>query len=192
MNQKLLIEELKNAYRKWKSAAYFDSFLILDANRLASFEFNENIRESDEFFKNFADELLDRDRREQLFNIIYSEIKVRCFPKGDLQNEKGDNTKERPINNLPQNNSSIEKIHYMIDLPEKAQILGVLWVMKFGCLLDRQFDEQCYGNRIRKAISYGNTDGPTPYLYYPYFKKYESWRDEALAVVEKLLDLKLN
>ncbi len=64
--------------------------------------------------------------------------------------------------------------------------------MKFGCLIDKNLIDQCYGNRIRKSLIEDKNNAPTPYLYYPYFKKYESWRDEAIDVVEKLLDMKLN
>ncbi len=191
-NKKILVNELKNAYRKWKSAAYFDSFLIIDANRLAFFEANEKIRETDEFFSNFADELMDDEKRNKLFRQLYKEVRVRCFPKFNFQNGGETSDIESPINNLPGKNKPPEKIHYMIDLPEKAQILGVLWVMKFGCLLDMRFNDRCYGNRIRKTILSGDMGGPTPYLYYPYYKKYESWRDEALAVVENILDEQSN
>jgi Reverse transcriptase (RNA-dependent DNA polymerase). len=64
--------------------------------------------------------------------------------------------------------------------------------MKYGYSIDKKLDDQCYGNRIRKVLLENPDRGPSPYLYYPYFNKYESWRDEAINVVEKLLDLKLN
>jgi hypothetical protein len=173
-NKNNLINDLRDAYRKWKSAAYFDSFLSIDANRLAFFELKENIRENDEFFINFANELLDKETRDQLFRNLCGEIKVRCFPKADLQNEEENSKREKVINNLPLIGPSISKVQYLIDLPVKAHILGILWVMKFGCLLDSQFDDHCYGNRIRETIISGTMGGPTPYLFYPYFNKYES------------------
>lgn len=193
----VLIQDLKNAYRKWKSSAYFDSFLAIDAKRLAFFELKHKIRENDTFFEEFANNLLDECNRQKVFDGIYSKINVRCFPKNYTNSDESSNSpggKETPnlISNVPFPKKPLQKIQYLIDLPEEAQILGVLWVMKFGRLLDKKFDDQCYGNRIRKSVLDGSSGGPTPYLYYPYFKKYESWRDEALKVVEGLIDLNLN
>ena len=43
MNKNDLIIGLKNAYRKWKSASYFDKFHNIDVNKLAFFEVEHNI-----------------------------------------------------------------------------------------------------------------------------------------------------
>ena len=186
-----LIKDLKNAYRKWKSATYFDPFLITEANKLAFFELEENILESDLFFENFADELSNPVARENLFNQILLSIGVRCYPKNSSPiNTSQGNSK----NNLPKK-YTIDKALYMVDLPVKAHILGALWTMKFGIVIDKKLSSHCFGNRIRETIvNNGKSDesGPSPYLYYPYFKKYVSWRDEGLNVLEKILDLNLN
>lgn len=185
-----LINDLKNAYRKWKSATYFDSFLITEANKLAFFELEENIRENDEFFEKFTDELLDVEKREELFKKLYSEVNVRCYPK---DNSKSGTDAGRPISNFPKK-QAVEKVLYMIDLTEKAHILGALWTMKFGTIIDKKLSSHCFGNRIRETLNKkeDSDKGAVPYLYYPYFKKYESWRDEGTNVLEKLLDMKLN
>ena len=190
--------ELKNAYRKWKSSAYFDPFLVIDANKIAFRENREGFFEN--YFSDFAEKLINEDTRNELFLDIYNNIEVRCLPKADKKVNEQDfhqksnkNSKTQSIkliSNVPKAFKS-SKIQYFIDLPLEAQVLGALWVMKYGCLLDNRFDTQSYGNRIRKTIKNSN-NGPTPYLYYPYFKKYESWRDEAINRVEGLMDLGLN
>ena len=57
----------------------------------------------------------------------------------------------------------------MIDLPIEAHILGTLWVLKFGILIDNKLTSNCYGNRIRRTVIDGDKDFITPYLFYPYF-----------------------
>lgn len=193
-----LIKDLKNAYRKWKSATYFDSFLITEANKLAFFELEENILESDLFFENFADELLDPEKQNILFEKIYLDVKVRCYPKSTNSDKSEVDKKKTDKNEIIDNSQKQQKIKkalYMIDLPIKAHILGALWTMKFGVILDKELSVHCFGNRIREALDKDDKDsnkGPVPYLYYPYFKKYVSWRDEGIKVLEQLLDLKLN
>lgn len=188
-----LINDLKNAYRKWKSAAYFDSFSIIEAQKMAFFELEKDILDSDQFFADFADELIEIEKRNSLFEEIYSAVKVRCYPKSK-NSDKHEIDKSEIIDNFPKR-QEIKKALYMIDLPIKAHILGALWTMKFGVILDKELSTHCFGNRIREALVKDGKDsdkGPVPYLYYPYFKKYVSWRDEGIKVLEQLLDLKLN
>lgn len=90
----------------------------------------------------------------------------------------------------------MEKEQYFINLPVEGHILGTLWVLTVGVLLDCREDaatfsmyEHSYGNRLRKSLY--NTDKEitySPYLFEPYFSQYENWRDKALAYAKERLD----
>ena len=188
-NDDLLVDNLKSAYRKWKSSTYFDQFLSIDANRIAFFEI-ESL--NDQFFRDMAEKISTDEFHDNYLNSLIDQVQIRCFPKTSNSNGSGKEKKQtKLISNVPQKNNNF-RFQYFIDLPLEAHILGALWVMKFGCLIDKNLIDQCYGNRIRKSLINDKNNSPTSYLYYPYFKKYESWRDDAIDVVEKLLDMKLN
>ncbi len=147
----------------------------------------------DSYFEQLADTLIEKEERIKYFENIYKKVGVRCVPKGfsdDNDNEK----KKRIIKNQYNTEcNEIKSINYFIDLPVEAHIIGVLWILKFGMLFDKKFDKHCFGDRIRKSEYIRSKNiGSTPFLFYPYFKKYESWRDEAFNMVESLLDTKLN
>lgn len=196
-----LENELKNAYRKWKSSAYFDKFQTYNVKKIADFEYKtlyQDFSFSDSQSQNICSELaqrvIDEKERLNLFTEIISKINVRCYPK-KFFNDNNDNNDNEPIiiSNVPPKKICIEKFQYRIELPIEAHILGVLWIMKFGDLLDQSLDSQCYGNRLRENIYINKTDEKcTPYLFFPYFTKYESWRDTALDISETLLNANLN
>ena len=60
--------------------------------------------------------------------------------------------------------------------------------MLIGWQLDKEYTN-CYGNRIREKLynelSYNVTF--SPYLFEPYYQKYESWRDKALDIAQEHL-----
>lgn len=195
-----LEKELEAAYRKWKSSAYFDSFGIIEAQDIAKFEEQMKLRDSLQFFINLAEELLNEESREKCINEIINSIYVKSYPKNNSYHESNREKKNDEkyyeekgdvISNVPSKNNSVNKIQYMIGMDIKGHILGVLWIMKFGSLLDRELGPHCFGNRLRENIV-NEKEEITPFLFYPYFKKYESWRDEGISIVEKLLDVKLN
>ncbi len=189
LDNSFLVDNLKNAYRKWKSSTYFDQFLSIDANRIAFIEIEEL---NDQYFLDLAEKISNDEFRDSYLNSLIDQIQIRCFPKtSNFDGSDKEKNQFKFISNVPRKNSNF-KFQYFIDLPLEAHILGALWVMKFGCLIDKNLIDQCYGNRIRKSLIEDKNNAPTPYLYYPYFKKYESWRDDAIDVVEKLLDMKLN
>ena len=188
-----LEKTLKNAYRKWKSAAYFDKYQSNDVRQIAEFEYENNLHDG-KYFSDLAYDLIDNERRTIRLDNVIKSIDVRCYPKKIKENSEEYNIENAPqvISNLPPNKIEVNKLQYRIQLTTEAHILGVLWIMKFGDLLDQNLDSQCYGNRLRENI-YNKKDGDcTSYLFFPYFKKYESWRDTAINVVEKLLDVDLN
>jgi len=76
-----LQNDLKRAYRKWKSAVYFDQFSMIDAKEIADFEYKHDLLINDTYFQELSERLFDSQQRQTFFDGIYQNMSVRCFPK---------------------------------------------------------------------------------------------------------------
>jgi hypothetical protein len=190
-----LQNDLKRAYRKWKSAVYFDQFSMIDAKEIADFEYTHDLLINDTYFQELSERLFDSQQRQTFFDGIYQNMSVRCFPKkfkSKLPETSNESVHDGIYSNVPTSTLEIEKFQYFLNLPIEGHIVSVLWILKFGRILDASLDSQCFGNRLRENIINHKDLSVNPYLFYPYFKKYESWRDRAIEITNGLLDLKLN
>ena len=190
-----LVRELENSYRKYKTFIYYDNHSAIQRQKIAEFEynhfykdpdngyFNENEKDSKEnIFKRLADEIIKNDITKYL-----KKVGVIAFPK------KMQNTESKIITNFNEITTDIKQIHYFIDLPVEAQILGVLWILRCGYILDdKAYNFNCYGNRLNKtlleSLKKKEKSQFSPFLFEPYYKKYESWRDGALEKVKKIVE----
>lgn len=197
-----LINQLKSAYRKFKTYTYYDNYGAINREKLANFESLNSISSSDEFFNDLASDLLDDNKRKKLFNRLNGEINVLCYPKS-IKSNIPDEDKDalKYFGNIPEDSNKIEKLNYFIDINLKSHILGTLWILRSGWILDHRLHKHCHGNRISKEvlskIEFCEKDNTkyselTPFLFEPYFKRYQVWRDEGLNSVEKLLDKEEN
>lgn len=186
-----LYERIRIAYKKLKASVYFDKTQLPLRDRIVEFEASgveEKLTELHTMFlrENKAWEAFEAD--------ILNNIGVLVFPK-KLCNWKDEeapiifNTDNEPVR--------LEKAQHFIDLPVVGHILGVLWVLSVGLMLDNRKDpdnmnmyEHSYGNRLRKTLINPETGDITysPNLFEPYFSQYESWRDRALEYAKKRLD----
>lgn len=214
-----LIKQLKSAYRKFKSYTYYDTYGAINRAKIANFEAEELISISDDYFEALAEHLIDKDKRKILFEELVKKIGVICYPKSIKSSNESIQitTDEDPCNkftriklekispkclgNIPDDSNEIEKLNYFIDLDVKTHILGTLWILRSGWILDDRLHKNCHGNRINKEVlskiiseeKKGHKySEPTTFLFEPYFKKYQTWRDEGLNTVEQLLDKKNN
>lgn len=114
----------------------------------------------------------------------------------ERNNESSSHENATIITNFTKNHDDVERIHYFISLPVEGHILGILWILREGYILDEKLYSTCYGNRLNNIVldkikEAGKKDEFysefTPFLFEPYFKKYESWRNEGLKTTEKLL-----
>lgn len=198
-----LTNQLKSAYRKYKSFVYYDSYSQIQKIELSNFERNPKIIdkefEIEEFFQILAKIISDEKTFDEMTDLICDEIDVIAYPKHAVESEQN----KKVIRNFNFENLNMDKLHFFIDLPIVGQILGVLWILRCGYLLDDKLYSNCYGNRLnkhllenlkdRKSEYYDNDCSDfTPFLFIPYFKNYQSWRDNALGSVENLLDNKKN
>lgn len=202
---KKLENQLKSAYRKYKNHVYYDNYSAIQRFDLAKFEV-ENFKISfvdkaeyehnkdfekafDDYFSKLAYDLTN-DWCNKIKNII-DNIDVISFPKNvESVNDKKNNI----ITNFKKSSSDVSKIHYFIDLPVEGHILGVLWILRLGYVLDDKLYKHCYGNRLNEYLLENLKENDnseeydfSPFLFQPYYKKYQSWRDDGLDVADNLL-----
>lgn len=207
---KKLENQLKSAYRKYKNHVYYDNYSAIQRFDLAKFEV-ENFKISfvdkaeyehnkdfekafDDYFSKLAYDLTN-DWCNKIKNII-DNIDVISFPKNvESVNDKKNNI----ITNFKKSSSDVSKIHYFIDLPVEGHILGVLWILRLGYVLDDKLYKHCYGNRLNEYLLENLKENDnseeydfSPFLFQPYYKKYQSWRDDGLDVADNLLKNKKN
>jgi len=195
--QKELTKQLKSAYRKFKTHSYYDTYGAINRAKIANFETKISLNAKDDFFKKLAEDLTDERKQKRLLRRLSRNISVLCYPKS-IKSKSND---ESTLGNIPEDSDEIEKLNYFIDLDVESHIIGILWILRSGWILDHRLHKNCHGNRINQEVltkieSY-ERDGkkysePTPFLFEPYFKRYQVWRDKGLDAVEKLLEKKDN
>lgn len=191
-----LKNQLKDAYKKFKSYTYYNQYSAIDRLNLSDFEF-KNFCKSDKFeideerLDQFFEELAKKVISDNL-NEFIDKVDVISLPKKMQSNKDSDS---KIFTNFSPDNFSVDKIHYFLDLPIEGHILGVLWIMRCGYILDDKLYKNCYSNRINNKILNNlkntQTDSST-FLFYPYFKNYESWRDNGLDEVTNILNKEQN
>ena len=184
-----LSERVKIAYKKLKASVYFDKTQLPLRDQLIVYESQDieshletlvqNLTGSDHDWNTFIDQIL-------------SGVSILVYPK-KLQ--------EGPENTVILNSSStpirMEKPQFFIDLPVDGHVLGVLWVLSVGRMLDKNCEddsegmyEHSYGNRLKKNLVNPESGDITysPHLFEPYFSQYESWRDHGLERAKERLN----
>lgn len=174
----------EKAYKKLKSSVYFDKTQAILRDEIVEFE--SQIEDLEDYFKELCERFLDEEEREDLFQEIWDSICIDAFPKKLVPERAHD-----IITNSVSSDIKIEEKQYFINMCVKGHILGVLWLMLIGYRIDKQIYKHSFGNRIRKKLLNELSEEPTysPYLFEPYFEQYESWRDSALDKASKNLDM---
>ena len=196
-----LTNQLRSAYRKCKTTIYYDNYSSIQRLELSNFEKCPMIfdveYEMGDFFQELAEIIFDEDDFDELIDFICDKIGVIAFPKHVAEEDKKVN---EVIRNFHLNNFKMDKLHYFIDLPIIGHVIGVLWILRCGYLLDDKLYKNCYGNRLnhylldklrnKKSEYYVENDCMefTPFLFNPYYQNYQSWRDNGLESVNNLLD----
>lgn len=180
---KNLSEQLHKAFKKLKASVYFDKTQLVLRDKIVRYEKSVNLSKR---FKEIA--LMCEDKDDTNWQIyveeILSNINVLVFPK-ILSVDK----ENRVILNASSDKIKTDEVKHFIDLDVEGQILGIIWILTIGLMLDNRVSEHSYGNRLKKSLE-DEKDQITysPYLFKPYFSQYESWRDIGLSYAEKHLD----
>lgn len=177
---------VQKAFKKLKSNIYYDKTNLPLRDKIVSFEcdYGENLDK-------YLDEIYDAlqkggEKWENLSEDILSSIKCTILPKALKNNDQRSDV----ITNFnPTDIIEVDKYQAFIDMNVEGHIMGMLWLFQIGWKLDKELP-CCYGNRIRSKLRNEFSEQITfsPYLFEPYFEKYESWRDTALQLAETHLN----
>ena len=185
------VDFFQKAYKKLKSSAYYDKTNLYLRDRIACAESETDI---DDTLRKLCD-ALQSDSWDNYAADILSKIRCIHLPKKIAEASPTSLDSDKKQGNLILNSRNAKEIYFdkdgiqmFIDMPVEGHILGVVWIMLIGWQLDKEYTN-CYGNRIREKLYNELSDNVTfsPYLFEPYYQKYESWRDKALDIAQEHL-----
>lgn len=185
------VDFFQKAYKKLKSSAYYDKTNLSLRDRIACAESETDI---DDTLRKLC-QALKSDSWDNYAADILSQIRCIHLPKKIAEASPTSSDSDKKQGTLILNSRNAKEIYFdeygiqtFIDMPVEGHILGVVWIMLIGWQLDKEYTN-CYGNRIREKLynelSYNVTF--SPYLFEPYYQKYESWRDKALDIAQEHL-----
>lgn len=163
------------AYKKLKSHAYYEKRNIYLKEIIAKFEYRNkyNIESMDKSFEDLASSVIDN-----TFKMNDKHMRLRTLPKNIIDPDKRNN--ENIItNNVIGENSYIDKIIHFYDIDIELQIIGVVWILLVGKILEDEYKDFAAGNILDDKMKYDNLK-----LFKPYHIMYDSWRNDALEIVE--------
>lgn len=178
--QELSRQLIEIAYKKLKASAYYDKTQGQLRDAIVHFE-------STDSFKQFPDDIMKAMTTEKTWRAytkpILDSICFLMVPKKiSARNDDG------LVINHSETIPHIEDFQYYIDMNVIGHVLGVLWLMTIGYIVDQDVYEHSYGNRLHRYLFDENecvTFSPT--LFEPYIQQYGTWRDRALQIAEEHL-----
>lgn len=179
------VELIKKAFKKLKSSAYYDKTNLSLRRDIVKYEAEKEPGELEKRFEFLADAIRDGGAIfDKLTESILSGVSVNSFPKSVYKESQPE-----IISNAEKQYVEVDKLQHFISMSIEGHILGVLWVMLIGFKLDETLYQHSYGNRIRKQLYSELSEDITysPYLFQPYYRLYENWRDTALSEAQRLL-----
>lgn len=176
--------QIERAYKKLKSSVYYDRTQLALRNNIVAYEADHNLE--DRFIE--IEEILSGDNSgwtDYLDGLLKS-IEALTFPKKLVKSKR---TGRLIVNDSPKT-IEIDDPQYFIHMDVEGQILGILWILYLGIDIDKSIYEHSYGNRLKKTIVNENKEitSFSPYLFKPYYRQYESWRDIGLKHAQDCLD----
>jgi hypothetical protein len=201
-------EELEKAYVKLKSHFYHDSSDLFQRRQIAMFETSEDVSPYELILDIIGNEgNSDKSSQDQLkkkfdklsasinkFNTddssldcYFKLIKLQYLPK-KIKSETNFPEEQNFLTNIRTSESyEIERLNVFIDIPVELHLVVVIWVLRYGYILDRKLSQYCYGNRLLLRKSEKNViDGSG--LFKPYYKQYQKWRDNGIIEAKRKLD----
>lgn len=175
------INNIRNAYRKFKSYVYYDNFNLHLRYKLAEFEAN-NINERlnyllyelNSFFSTGESECIRRWIEQSSYLVI-----PKAFSSAKKeQNEEVDNTQfisnKRDVGKI-----EISRVTILYDAPIELFIISTLWTDEANKYLHISSDS--YGYVLPKNKN-------SRFLFEPYFNKYQEWRDKGISAAKQQIE----
>lgn len=186
---KLKIEDILDAYRKFKSHVYYDSHSYYLKKLVTEFESSENLNERMNILlqklNNFKD-----DKNIEHFKQYLTAISYYLLPK-TFVSPLGEGTNGIiTSSSSSRNNYLVSSYTILINAPIEIHIISVLWILKQGACLYTGYNSYAFDlvfkDKKTKTIKEGNK------LFRPYYEQYKSWKDNAFNAVKKIVDVNSN
>ena len=207
----ITVQDIYDAYRKFKTFVYYNGQPLTLRNKLAEFEIkmlegeNRNNDAREDFirkFKNQIDSLSgllnnDDEKYTKDFEGWLKDIKYSLVPK---QLKETTVVNEHFISNeVPIEDYIVQKCNFIIDAPIEIYLISTLWTIKLGQRLHNHISRDNYAYRLSIFDGVEKTDDEKYdsvssglMLYDPYFIGYQQWRDNGLNKVSQALNNKEN
>lgn len=187
----LSISTIEKAFQQLKANTYGDTTNIFLRAEIANYESSPDFQKKLEAFQKAINTYKKRNSSKYIEDLI-SKIKYRILPKKLRPTDKDPNAGTTIISNDPTSNEYyLKKVLFFIDCPIEIHLIAILWVTHCGQVLDSALDKSCFGNRLKRTES-GNHKKEFTRVFTPYYKNYQSWRDDAIEVVRDLHKRKID
>lgn len=193
------LNEVKQAYKKYKSYVYYDNSELFQRAKLAEYECDREVLLIDlaleQKLKDFCNKInasTDTSNLTKDFGAISYRLLPKTFKEDSEAKNTNNSTKSLFVTNEQVKESyTINRVIVMADVAVEWQLISTLWLMRYGCKLDALLDNSCKGNRLylnenTNKIKKGH------HLYKPYFKQYQQWRDNAVQTAQQSLSKSAN
>jgi len=191
----ITLEDVKNAYKKYKSYIYYDNSIFL-RTQIAEFEadnFEDRLEDLYNWIEDTSDFYNDYDIDDEIDNIeeklvdeYFSELLEKIDYWSVPKKFKPENHEDEILRNYNlKNDIIVEKEVMHINAPIEIHVLSVLWIMFEGHYLCE--DNNCsYGYVLEKTDD--NSEIVTGLrLFKPYYNEYQRWRDKAISSAKSVL-----
>jgi len=184
MSENIKLKDIKEAFRKLQSSIYYENNNLSLRYELAQFIVGDDISIDDklgaikkriDLGDNFVEEL--------------DKIGLQYYPKKISSHSEDKFPSNFITNNFITNKINIKRYALFCEMSIELHLIAVLWVMKYGYLLDKNLDECCMGNRLildeqKDEIVNGKS------FYKPYVNQYKKWWSNAIKKAQQLFEEK--
>jgi hypothetical protein len=176
--ERITKEELINAFKKLQSFAYFDNYDLLLREKIATYKIH-----LDDNFETFISELRKKNPFSKLFadsvSANFLPKKVECNPSGLPANYY---TNAKIIEH-----NEIKKPVVFCNLPIEFHLISVVWLMRYGSIIEAKISKKSLGNRLiisekEKNVIQGRS------LFKPYIRQFQNWWSGAIKETKSLLE----
>lgn len=189
MDRSLLIDVLKNCYRKFKANVCCSS--NLEYLKEIIFDFESDETKMDNTFELLADNFAQENK--PYFYSLAKNIKIIPFIK-TIKESEASNNKSIISNQIDDSKICVSKVNCFIKMPVELFILDVFWSLVIGLILNESsIAHNCYANilsdkvllssgpSIIKSINFNNLS-----IYKHYFAQYLKWKNDAIRKAKEL------
>ena len=183
------------AYKKLKSYYYYDKTILYNKMRLATWE--HPITDMQRRVDDLAAFLLslESDADTSYLSMLTKQIALIPMPKSFEESEQSNEL----LTNIIPNNRQLDKINFYIKAPVEILILDTIWSLMISKIAHEQgsIRPDVYANRIKSKQVFNSNydlfkgiDFSSNRLFYPYFRQYSSWRNNAFQNIQNRHTLK--